>query len=322
MRIGFSITLICFVGFSSAQNLIPNPSFENIEPCDLTPFPGHISMVEDWEVPLCANPAGSTIYYFNECLDTITPVLSVPQSSVGYEYAYDGQGYFGLQLGLSGSGNGDYMSVELLQPLSAGVEYCFSFFISLADSCSYGYQTMDALLTTGPPSICNLEDTSWYQTRQLDVDVSDMEKIGWSEGTASFVAIGGEDHLVIGKFPHSNITDTVYYGGPHAFLIFPFIDMISLTPCVIGVNEHSSSVDLLIQPSLLEQGQLVQVKLSRGTLLQSVTVRDCRGKLVPVNSQVENFGLSVGTSQLTRGFYIITAELKDGKVLSSKFVIQ
>ena len=69
-----------------AQNLVPNPSFENYTQC---PFSlGLEAYVSDWK------SARETPDYFNTC--ATTPNADVPSNVVGYQEPYIGNAYIGM----------------------------------------------------------------------------------------------------------------------------------------------------------------------------------------------------------------------------------
>src|ERR1700741_924502 len=85
--------------FGYAQNLVPNPGFEQADSCN----PGqNISAATGWK------SYSATPDYYNACADTSTgTIFSIPYNTWGYEPAYGGNAYAGFYSYFSGAGNED-----------------------------------------------------------------------------------------------------------------------------------------------------------------------------------------------------------------------
>src|SRR6186713_2945646 len=108
---------------SNAQNLVPNPDFENHFSCPVQT--GELYRCEDW------TSYGFTPDYFNSCSpDT---VVNVPKNNFGYQIAASGNAYAGF---INESGGPapprEYLGVALTQPLIAGQKYFASLKVSFS----------------------------------------------------------------------------------------------------------------------------------------------------------------------------------------------
>src|SRR5688500_9008084 len=109
-----------------AQNLVPNPSFEDTVEC-----PMQISEIQNAKFWF---NCGGTPDYFNACNpDTSLLFLndaSVPNNWIGFQYAATGDAYAGILSSINRPGGGndkEYVSCRLQDTLQVGVRYYFSF---------------------------------------------------------------------------------------------------------------------------------------------------------------------------------------------------
>ena len=104
------------------QNLVPNPSFENVIQC---PFSlGLETYTSNWK------SARETPDYFNTCASS--SVAEVPSNNFGYQQPCTGNAYMGMLTYRSDSSlYTEAATVQLTSPLSIGQIYYVSFRLSL-----------------------------------------------------------------------------------------------------------------------------------------------------------------------------------------------
>src|SRR5271157_5345469 len=93
LHLSFIILQFTFCNLNSlhAQNLVPNPSFEQYDTCPNSS--GQINYAKYWFQGGPGNPD-----YFNICSSTLPypgNQFSVPQNAWGYQFAYEGNAYCG-----------------------------------------------------------------------------------------------------------------------------------------------------------------------------------------------------------------------------------
>jgi hypothetical protein len=121
MRIPIFLVSLLNASLAQAQNLVPNPSFEEYTDCP--PSFGWWSDVVDWTSPYTASAD-----YFNACAGGI--LCSVPFNNLGYQYPADGDAYMGICTydGVPGGGNyREIIATELIEPLQPGIPVYLSF---------------------------------------------------------------------------------------------------------------------------------------------------------------------------------------------------
>lgn len=187
------ITLLCIS--IHAQNLVPNPSFEEeIQRKPTDRYNGILSpqheLVKGWVTP----NSGSSDYY-NSNLSTVNNGISV-------KMARSGNGRTGLVTKASNlPGYAEYLQTRLKEPLKANTVYQVKFYFSLDKRCKIYASHLGVYFS----------DSQFYRTavtgfpdktpQVLTKDANLLtNKKGWSEFKTTFVAQGGEQYITIGNF--------------------------------------------------------------------------------------------------------------------------
>jgi len=212
------VFLICgFSQQSAAQNLAPNPSFEEYNNCitSSTPGMGYYGFPEP-TVKAWALPTDGSTDYFNSCVDTATDgILSVstPRSVFGYQVARTGNAYIGGILANDDPYWGDYREYaesKLLDSLRSGHRYFVSYWVNPADSMYVRINTdqfgayfastsyLDATSRIVLPLVPQVSSPVGYVYR---------DKENWEEVSGTFTATGGEQYIILGTFaPYTELT--------------------------------------------------------------------------------------------------------------------
>jgi len=210
------------VGRVSAQNLVPNPSFEAYSsiPTGLALF-DEVNLASFWSTPTNASPD-----YFHS-LATGSSFVSVPGNVFGNQQPLTGQAYAGFHARTVDLYR-EYVETPLSSPLVAGQTYQVSFYVSLADECQWAVDKIDAYLSVGP--------VNTLYTLALTPQVSNpvgsfiTDKAGWTAISGQYVAAGGEDHVVIGNFSDNpSTTPQTGQGGAYRWAYY-YLDDVSVTP--------------------------------------------------------------------------------------------
>lgn len=191
-----------------AQNLVPNPSFEEYYMCPdnaMTPG-GSINFTVEWSNPCSAgNPD-----YFHTC--ATTPSLMVPNNGFGIHSPRTGQAYAGFYTyGSNIPDVREYIQVRLKDSLKANYTYCVAFYVSLADDAKYATSKIGANFSTIVPTCSTSNEYLLPIIPQIENTasnplISDQE---WMLISGTFVATGGEQYLTIGNFRTDADCDTV-----------------------------------------------------------------------------------------------------------------
>ncbi|MGV9013645.1 MAG: T9SS type A sorting domain-containing protein [Flavobacteriales bacterium] len=236
----FFTTLRC-----EAQNLVPNPSFEQIDSCPVYPAllgfqPGAIP--EHWF------SASETPDYFNACVDSIA---SVPYNVFGYQVAFDGQAYTGMATFLSDE-HREMIGTQLLAPLAIGETYFASFYVNAAyggiQPFDIGSNNIGILFTMEPYEWeYNMPEFGLRNYAQIHSASVISDTLDWRLVSGSFVADSTYNYLVIGNQFENALTDTAFIGpdpsGNYYGLAYSLIDQICVSanpqgcPMATGLDE-------------------------------------------------------------------------------------
>ena len=199
----FIYTLIHINCFGFSQNLVPNPSFEEINSCpsnfhDFTKF-------LYWSNPTNASPS-----IFNNCNQGNA---GVPVNIAGYQNTHSGFGYAGIVIFSDQSQNArEYIQVELLSPLVANQKYKVRLYVNLADSSKYAINRFGIYFSQNSFYLPTYNVINYIP--QVSFDTLIINKIDWTLLEATYQAMGGEKYITIGNFNYDSECDTILLGGP------------------------------------------------------------------------------------------------------------
>ncbi len=184
---------------SKAQNLVPNPSFEDTISCPQ--FYGDIDAAcEYWSI-FKGSPD-----YMHSCNPIIEADLVISKEP------HTGEAYAGfINYGITTPDFGrEHIGIELTSPLTIGETYFVSYFVSMAyvpSICNIATNNIGALFTTY--SYYDL----WTEFPNLNYshinENSIISDTGWVKVSGSFVADSAYTYMVIGNFYDDVYTDTL-----------------------------------------------------------------------------------------------------------------
>jgi hypothetical protein len=288
---------------ASAQNLVPNGSFEQyIGSCQFGV--GYPNMY-DWVRPDCGQWPG----FGHACNNGLGNGSGTPLGGLGFQEPIDGVGYamlWTLRMNSQFYPDGNpqvYASVDLTTPLVAGQRYCMRFYANLVDSSSYKTTALHALFWYGVPSACNQADSTWDGIAQITFDISDVDTMNWKLLEGSFVANGGEVNLTIGSFLYgSEIISTFLGSHPiHGDIARYWIDDVWVWACEVGMEEHAND-RLRLYPN--PATDLVRIALNAGEEAGTVSVLDVQGRVV-LQQAFRGAQAELDVSGLSNGAYVV-----------------
>jgi hypothetical protein len=213
----FVLPCLLLAGPAAAVNLVPNPGFESYSICPFT-F-GQLSFATSWSAPTLG-----TSDYFNACAPPTFPSVNVPYTQLGYRPARTGDGMAGLIPYSAAPDYREYLEAQLTSPLVASQTYTVSFYVALADTASIAIDRLGAYLSVGPVGPIN-NDAPIAVTPQVEspANVYLTDSVNWMLVSGTYVATGGENHIVIGSFHDDASTSTTpgpdtWPGGAYYFV--------------------------------------------------------------------------------------------------------
>ena len=282
----------------SAQNLVPNPSFEDTVSC-----PDNYGQIE--------NAMGWSSYryspdYLNSCSQTN---VGVPNNLFGYQQAKIGVAYAGISTyGMNGIDTvREYIGVQLLQPLIIGTKYFLSCYVSRGDmyysdgaSNNFGFRfsTVPYNYLTNPFKIDNIS--------HFHYDSIITDSINWVRISGTFISDSTYQYLILGNFYDNSHTDTADINDYFAYY---FVDAICVTTdsvynsSWVGLNEFTASHQINIFPNPVTD------KICLKGIRESVQFR-----IINLTGQTIKEGVLnkennvIGMSSFVKGIYILIIE--------------
>lgn len=177
----------------SAQNLVPNYSFETYSSCPTNP--DQLYLLDDWY-----KPTNFSTDFFNSCyVPPSTWSVDVPDNFVGFQETVTGEGYAGIVTYVGGGNTWkEYLQVLLTEPLIAGECYEVEMFSSLAEASDWGNNGLGIYLSDTPPPLA--PDGHIYLTPQFYHSDVQLDTENWVSLNGAYTATGGEQYLTIGLF--------------------------------------------------------------------------------------------------------------------------
>jgi hypothetical protein len=293
-----------------AQNLVPNPSFEEYSEC---PDGGaQVDRAIGWF------SSRETPEYFNSC--STNPLVNVPESDLwGYQIASTGNAYCGFQCYFT-PGFREALGCQLTQPLSTGTEYYVSFKLS----CAFGgiAEARCAVNNIG----LRFSNSQYSVSTPVPIDnfshvysstiLSDT--VNWVEVSGYFTPNTEYEYLYIGNFFDDNNTDTIWLMPDAGCRAYYLVDDVCVT-------QDPQNCDMVNSTQVLSSGlphvfpnpfrSSVYVETSKK--VEQIKVHDGYGR--------EFFGFEIDwtnwnkaqldLSKLEDGIYIITIDATHSKTI-------
>lgn len=294
-----------------AQNLIPNPSFEDYN-FDCGWVIANSSNIYAWTQPACAFQAG----YCNACLNQWgSPDGSVPHNEVGYAEPSDGDAY--ARIATYGDWYPEwnprqYLTVALWEPLEGGQQYCVRLKMSLCDSASYRTSELHCFLWVDTPSVCSNIDQQIADNANVTLNTQQVDTAGWTLVEGSFVANGGETTLTLGDFNVAQNMDTTFIA--HRFQVeFAgyYLDEVFLGACDNAMDDRGLPNKHMVYPNPVREGEWLWVRIPQAWALASFELVDALGQTV--RSGVLNEGVDrLSVVGFAPGHYELRVTSKSG----------
>jgi len=196
--------MLAFQNNVLAQNLVPNPSFEEYTSC-----PGYYSQgpkefrATGWRSANAGSPD-----QFHSCS---RGEADVPYNWAGVADSFDGQGYAGIYMWMDNDRNyREYLECKLVEPLIKDSTYTIEFQFRHSSYSRYCIDRIGLLLTDSLIQLPHDRAFSVQPTLLVIQDSALTERTGyWERAFREFKAKGGEEFLTIGNF--SSDAETHYY---------------------------------------------------------------------------------------------------------------
>ena len=307
----FSVLLLVY---SNAQNLVPNPSFEQYSSCPTAQC--GISLATGWY------SAGYTPDYYNVCGSSVGLTnWGVPQNSVGYQYAANGNAYAGFATWADGLR--EYIGATLISPLEVGNKYFVNFKVSHIDRFIYcANNKIGVLFSTISFNLrsdsCNLvagllpNNFSHVYTNQVITDTSN-----WVAISGSFIADSAYQYIIIGNHFDDNNTDTICLGQSHMGGYYLLDDIYVSTDSTLGFAESNIAQDIAVYPTITKDKIIVKTNT---TSIANMKIYDLFGRLIVTQTLIPLIENEIALSEYNAGIYVLSLII-DNKRITKKIII-
>ncbi len=293
----------------TAQNLVPNWSFETIDTCNFNnancTSGVDVGSVLPWE--------GYSADLYNVC--SIQPDCGVPFNFPGFQVAHTGNGYVGEYFyDLSSTNYREYIQVALDSVMKNNHKYCCTFYVSLSNVLAVGIDHIGMYISTTHTSMPTTGILN-YIPQIIDANIV-IDTTNWTLISGEYIANGGEQYIVIGNFNSAATTDTLSLHG--SFDSYYYIDDVSVWDCTgsgLGITEASESLDLKISPN--PTSGIFTVNTS-GIKMKEVKVMNILGEVV-FRTTAANPQITIDMSNEANGIYFVEVRTEKG-VMRKKFI--
>jgi len=315
-RVGGILLLSLFGVTTHAQNLVPNPSFEQYVQCPvgLNNFTGHI---DSW-----FNPTFGTPDYFNACSELNASVpYNILDGVTSFQPAKAGDAYVGV-LCYHKDGYREYVEIELIAALETDTVYCISFFVSRANFHLTSTSNIAAHLSQfAIQDLVTMHHLNFQP--QISNSTSNIisDTVNWTEIRGQYAAQGGEKFITIGNFfPNSE----TYLTGDVNKEAYYYIDDVSVIKCSqVGTSVQSVAQQLNVQLNPNPVSNELQITINGLVGNAKIEITNVLGQIVFTQNvkATNSFHQAVDVSSLPSGLYMVNIE-SDGQRVSQKLVKQ
>lgn len=289
-----SVMLVFTCGTSAlAQNLVPNPSFEEVT----TPFCG-IMTPTDFAQTLAAwiNPtqASPSVYATNVdpgCYNfQPTSEYTGPIGIKGSQMPRTGEIMAGIWVyTIPDFNQRQYIQVQLETPLEVGVEYVVDFYVSLADSMEFYTNSLGAYLSADAPTSMN--DGPLDVVPQVEADEFLDNAADWVLVSDTVYAEEAFNYITIGNFYNDESTETMVNplasGAISTYGAYYFIDDIEVRAVTTSGVRESWAEGVAVYPTIfsdfividgapIETPSQIEIFNAVGALVYTATIQSSR----------------------------------------------
>jgi len=319
------ITILCILQFAfcnllQAQNLVPNPSFEEGScPTDQC----QIYYANGW-LPMQYNPD-----YFNSCGQ---PDWSTPYNCAGFQQAATGNAYAGIGIAVSsppGTGVSECIGIRLLDSLTIGAKYYVSFKVSLANDFYYATNKLGARFSKRSyeitPYLCGGNGDTInifpHNYAQVYTDNIISDTTGWTVISGSFIADSAYKYLMIGVFfDESMVSHTIVNPASYNYNAYYYIDDVYVSKdsitSIVNYQENQPTIDLFPNPA----SDKISFQISEPYKQCNITITDILGKEVQKRILIYP-EKDIALNEINSGIYFIKVEVNN-KTVIKKIVVE
>jgi hypothetical protein len=303
--LAWAILALC-LGFSTpthAQNLVLNPSFEELDSCPTNS--GQLPKAIGWTIPgdpamspdLC-DSCGYGIHYCG----VAKYILPRTGSAIVGSFLYFNDNYLIPNYVENIQGT-------LFTPLVAGQKYKVSMYISLADSAKYAISKIGVYFYNPPIQFWNTFSFDFLVPQvSISIPYSHIyNRSGWTYIDSEYIASGGEQYFIIGSFEDFHRSDTINTGivsvnsAELRLSGYYLIDDVSVEPISSNfIQTFFNQKKVHVYPNPSHNGVFAIENIEK---INHITIYDIQGKTVKQLTPSQQNRCDIDVSELPAGLY-------------------
>ncbi len=285
-----------------AQNLVPNPSFEDTLNCAQ-----HFGLTEAAFPWFTATYKSSPDYFSanNNC----------GFNPFGFQLPHSGVAYMGGYAWLGKSR--EYYGVRLDSTLQSNIKYKAGFYVSRAEGFRHATDRIGIYFCADTAGFYGNPAGQLYFIPQVENASGNIlsDTANWTLITQTFLAVGGEQFLVIGNFRDSaNTTVLIVDSNAHYNGAYYYVDDVFVYRCdtcsLTSLNNPSSKTTISVSPNPMNKSTVLNF-ISTHEFLKTIYVIDLNGnikeKIIIPNIEI-NYRVELKRKSLSQGIYFLKIE--------------
>lgn len=294
------LSAFLFTQFLNAQNLVPNPSFEDTVAC---PTFYQVDYSIGW------SSYSQSPDYYHSCAS------HVPSNFFGFQYPRTGDAYVGLETYNRGGGQiREYIGIQLNQPLTIGQRYVASFYVSKAQ-INLTIATNKIGLHFSTVSFSQVDPEPIDNNSLVYTDSIIEDTLNWVHISGSFIADSSYSFMSIGNFFADTLTSFIAYDSS-AIYSYYYIDDVSLyaSSDSESVVEQDNFPSIKIFPNPARDQIFIE-----GYNVKSISIYTVSGSIFYEGKNANCEAMKIDISNLPRGVCFI--EVQIGQAILIKKII-
>ncbi len=318
----FLIALI-FTAQLSAQNLIPNPSFENVTEtfCGIMNTSDFTTTIMDWNSPTDGTPdvyftnVATSCYNFQPFSQYDGPIGLKGNQTPNSGTAMLGAGLFSID----GLNQREYVQTQLSEPMVIGHAYEINYYVSLADFTEFQIEEIGIHFSTNQLSGNGSAPLSVSPQIVSDIDLGNFDD--WVLVTANFTADDNYEFMTIGNFNTDNNTNLFANpnasGEPGTYGAYYFFDDFSVldldATAILDFNESGFKM----YPNPVED--VLRLENTNAAEAGTIRIYNQIGQLLVTQQITSKIQQEISVSIFPSGTYTIILE-NDTDLYTTRFI--
>ncbi len=295
-----------------AQNLVPNPSFEEYTDCPTDQ--DEIFKVKEW------TSYGNSSDYFNSC-DKILygEGFGVPSNLLGYQIPQKGEGYCGLYTYYPPEYR-EFIGTKLISSLIPQKKYFVSIKVSIANRSQCATNNIGILFSTkgySETSPAPINNRAQIYSQSI---LSDSAQ--WNIISGSFIADSAYDYLIAGNFFKDDLTDTteLWWSQGNLCWSYYYIDDICVSDDSLECNLFNSvtnhftneEIDIYPNPALTK----IFISSRENASIKIINILGEEVKSFSINRNI-----NVNVSDLPIGLYFFIIKTNTNSFIKKQLIV-